>query len=130
MYSSYISTLSNKDLNRYFAALRELSQIYLIESAASHSVSVNSSAPGNKGESAGGFFLMKKISTGSVSKGSTVSSLYNNAREIATIIADVNRYDGIFQVEEVFEFASRRADWFVVKAEVERGLYGYGCTLL
>lgn len=53
-----------------------------------------------------------------------------NAREIGTIIADSDRYRGIFRAEEVYEFAERRADWFTVKREVEKAMYGMGCTLM
>ncbi|KAF2842872.1 hypothetical protein M501DRAFT_1012261 [Patellaria atrata CBS 101060] len=46
----------------------------------------------------------------------------NDAKEIATIIADSDRYYGIFRVEEVLEFAERRADWFIVRRDVERAI--------
>lgn len=85
-YHAYISTLRNKSLTQYFAALRELSQIYLISA--------------------------------------------DHAKDIATIIADSDRYYGIFRAEEVYEFAERRADWFVVKREVERAMYGFGCCVM
>jgi len=85
-YNTYIASLRNKSLTQYFAALRELSQIYLI-------------GP-------------------------------NDAKEIATIIADSDRYHGIFRAEEVYEFAERRADWYQIKAQVERQMYGVGCMLM
>ncbi|KAF2454967.1 exocyst complex component Sec10-domain-containing protein [Lineolata rhizophorae] len=85
-YYSYIATLRNKSLTQYFAALRELSQIYLISS--------------------------------------------KHAKEIATIIADQDRYYGIFRAEEVYEFAERRADWYLVKRDVERAMYGIGCGVM
>ncbi|KAF1981849.1 hypothetical protein K402DRAFT_363925 [Aulographum hederae CBS 113979] len=53
-----------------------------------------------------------------------------HAKEIATIIADSDRYYGIFRAEEVYEFAERRADWFVVKRDVERAMYGIGCAVM
>lgn len=53
-----------------------------------------------------------------------------HAKEIATIIADSDRYYGIFRAEEVYEFAERRADWFTVKREVERAMYGIGCGVM
>lgn len=53
-----------------------------------------------------------------------------HAKEIATIIADSDRYYGIFIAEEVYEFAERRADWFTVKREVERAMYGIGCGVM
>lgn len=86
LYFTYIRTLRNQDLLQYFKALRELSQIYLID------------------------------------KG--------HAKEMATIIADGERFHGIFRAEEVYEFAERRADWYTVKRDVERAMYGIGCGLM
>ncbi|KAF2084223.1 secretion pathway protein Sls2/Rcy1 [Saccharata proteae CBS 121410] len=53
-----------------------------------------------------------------------------DAKEIATVIADPDRYYGIFRTEEVYEFAERRADWFVVRRDVERAMYGIGCLVM
>ncbi|KZF26845.1 secretion pathway protein Sls2/Rcy1 [Xylona heveae TC161] len=53
-----------------------------------------------------------------------------HAKEMATIIADVDRFHGIFRPEEVYEFAERRADWFVVRRSVERAMYGIGCSVM
>jgi len=53
-----------------------------------------------------------------------------HAKEIATIIADSDRYHGIFRAEEVYEFAERRADWFNIKAQVEKQMYGVGCAVM
>lgn len=85
-YFSYIITLKNPQLLQYFRALRELSQIYLIE---------------------GGF-----------------------AKELASVIADGERFQGIFRAEEVYEFAERRADWYTIKPAVERAMYGFGCIVM
>lgn len=85
-YNTYIQSLRNKSLSQYFTALRELSQIYLIEP--------------------------------------------KNAKEIATIIADSDRYRGIFRAEEVYEYAERRADWYQIKSAVEKQMYGVGCELM
>ncbi|TKA65833.1 hypothetical protein B0A49_08635 [Cryomyces minteri] len=79
-YAQYIGSLRNKDLLPYFKALRELSQIYLIEP--------------------------------------------KHAKEIATIIADGERYGGIFRTEEVYEFAERRADWYQIRRDVEGAIRG------
>jgi recyclin-1 len=87
LYFEYIRTLKNQDLLAYFRALRELSQIYLID-AKSH------------------------------------------AKEMATIIADGDRFAGVFRAEEVYEYAERRADWYLVKREVERAMYGLECCVL
>jgi recyclin-1 len=53
-----------------------------------------------------------------------------DAREIGKIIADPDRYKGVFRAEEVYEFAERRADWFGVKRDVERAMYGMGCAVM
>jgi recyclin-1 len=86
LYFSYIQTLKNKALLQYFKALRELSQIYLIEP--------------------------------------------QHAREMATVVADGERFGGVWRAEEVYEFVERRADWFVVRRDVERAMYGIGCALM
>jgi len=52
------------------------------------------------------------------------------AKELAAIIADSQRYHGIFPAEEVYEFAERRADWYLVKGDVERAMYGVGCSIM
>ncbi|KAH7072971.1 exocyst complex component Sec10-domain-containing protein [Paraphoma chrysanthemicola] len=85
-YYAYIVSLRNKSLMQYFAALRELSQIYLIDP--------------------------------------------KEAKEIATIIADTDRYKGIFRAEEVYEYAERRADWYQIKGAVEKQMYGVGCLVM
>ncbi|KAI2643669.1 exocyst complex component Sec10-like protein [Xylaria nigripes] len=86
MYFEYIRTLKNPDLLVYFKALRELSQIYLIDP--------------------------------------------QHAKEMATIIADADRFGGIFRAEEVYEYAERRADWYQVKRDVERAMYGLECQIM
>ncbi|KAL3476782.1 exocyst complex component Sec10-like protein [Aspergillus californicus] len=53
-----------------------------------------------------------------------------DAKELATLIADASRFQGIWRVEEVYEFAERRVDWFQVKRDVERAMYGIGCSLM
>ncbi|KAL1880225.1 hypothetical protein VTK73DRAFT_6053 [Phialemonium thermophilum] len=86
LYFEYVRTLRNNDLLAYFAALRELSQIYLIDA--------------------------------------------RHAKEMATIIADGDRFGGIFRAEEVYEFAERRADWYHVRKDVERAMYGLECNIM
>jgi recyclin-1 len=85
-YYAYIETLKNADLLQYFMALRELSQIYLID---------------------GG-----------------------DAAEMAEVVADGERWGGVWRAEEVLEFAQRRADWYVVRRGVERAMYGIGCGIM
>lgn len=53
-----------------------------------------------------------------------------HAKEMATIIADGDRFGGIFRAEEVYEFAERRADWYQVRKDVERAMYGLECSLM
>ena len=86
LYFTYVRTLKNQDLLAYFAALRELSQIYLIDPS--------------------------------------------HAKEMATVIADGDRFGGIFRAEEVGEYAQRRADWYQVRTKVERAMYGMDCCLM
>jgi recyclin-1 len=86
LYFMYIKTLKNSDLLDYFKALRELSQIYLIDP--------------------------------------------KHAKDMAEVIADGSRFYGVLRAEEVYEFAERRADWYVVKRDVERAMYGIGCGVM
>ena len=53
-----------------------------------------------------------------------------DAKELATIIADTDRFHGIFRAEEVYEYAERRADWYQVKSRVEKAMYGIGCLVM
>ncbi|RPA76237.1 hypothetical protein BJ508DRAFT_417674 [Ascobolus immersus RN42] len=53
-----------------------------------------------------------------------------HAKQMASVIADQNRFGGIFRVEEVYEYAARREDWYVVKKDVDKALYGFGCALM
>jgi recyclin-1 len=54
----------------------------------------------------------------------------SDAKELANLIADADRFHGIWRVEEVVEFAERRADWYQVKRDVERAMYGIGCNVM
>lgn len=85
-YHTYITTLKNKDLLQFFIALRELSQIYLVDPS--------------------------------------------DAKALATLIADGDRFRGIFRAEEVYAFAERRADWYAIRGKVERAMYGIGCCVM
>lgn len=86
LYFEYIRTLKNPDLLAYFKALRELSQIYLIDG--------------------------------------------KHAKEMATVIADGDKFGGIFRAEEVYEYAQRRSDWYQIKRDVERAMYGLECSVM
>ncbi|KAL9095626.1 MAG: hypothetical protein Q9165_002058 [Trypethelium subeluteriae] len=85
-YALFVSSLRQKPLTPYFTALRELSQIYLIDS--------------------------------------------KHAKDIATVVADADRYHGVITAEEMYEFAERRADWLVVRRDVEKAMYGIGCLVM
>lgn len=54
----------------------------------------------------------------------------SDAKELATIIADGERFKGIFRAEDVYEFAERRADWLKIKKGVERAMFGIGCCVM
>ncbi|KJZ75553.1 hypothetical protein HIM_05016 [Hirsutella minnesotensis 3608] len=86
LYAEYVRALRNPDLLAYFAALRELSQIYLVDPA--------------------------------------------HARDLAAVIADSDRFGGVFRAEEVYEYAQRRADWYQVRKSVERAMYGMDCCVM
>ncbi|OAL28387.1 hypothetical protein AYO20_09504 [Fonsecaea nubica] len=53
-----------------------------------------------------------------------------DVREMSTIIADQERYKGVFSVEEVVEFAERRSDWLSLRARVEGKVKGDGCFVM
>ncbi|KKY22278.1 putative secretion pathway protein sls2 rcy1 [Phaeomoniella chlamydospora] len=53
-----------------------------------------------------------------------------DAGDMAGVIAEGDRWRGVFRAEEVLEFAERRADWFIVRPKVEKGLYGQGCVAM
>ncbi|KAI4730131.1 hypothetical protein E4T49_01970 [Aureobasidium sp. EXF-10728] len=108
LISSFITSLRQKSLLPYYSALRELSQIYLVDCGG-----------GND-----------KTSTSIFSTSASSTTRMARCKELATIIADNDRYHGIFRAEEVYEFAERRADWYAVKRDVERAMYGIGCTVM
>ncbi|EPS39347.1 hypothetical protein H072_6878 [Dactylellina haptotyla CBS 200.50] len=85
-YTSFIVKLRNSGLTQYYNALRELSQIYLIDP--------------------------------------------QHAKQMAAVIADGTRFKGIFTVEEVYEFVTRRSDWYQIKKDVEKAMYGFGCSVM
>ncbi|KAF2480634.1 exocyst complex component Sec10-like protein [Neohortaea acidophila] len=112
-YSAFVANLRQKPLMPYFQALREMSQIYLVH------IDPPATLFGNTSKA--------KRSSLLSSKGTKTAA---QAKELATIIADSERYRGIFPSEEVYEFAERRADWYLVKAYVESALYGVGCSVM
>lgn len=89
LYAGFIAGFKNAELNNYFVALREVSQIYLIE--------------GEKEK---------------------------DVKEMAGVISDGERFRGVFAIEEVVEFAERRADWLLIRSRVERRVQGDGCEVM
>ncbi|KAK5681584.1 F-box protein: endocytic membrane traffic, recycling ReCYcling 1 [Elasticomyces elasticus] len=121
-YSSFITSLRQKPLLPYFQALRELGQIYLVHIEPPASSYFTANAKGKRASVFG--------SGGLVGLGGGTSTTAKQAKELASIIADSGRYCGVLTAEEVYEFAERRADWFAVRADVERGMYGQGCVVM
>lgn len=114
-YTAFIGMLRQKPLMPYFNALRELGQIYLVYIEPPTGIFGGGSKKGGKKAS--------MLST-------KANKTQTQAKELATIIADTQRYRGIFPAEEVYEFAERRADWYLVKSDVERAMYGAGCVVM
>ncbi|KAK9481380.1 exocyst complex component Sec10-like protein [Lipomyces japonicus] len=85
-YYRFVETdLRQKVLLPYFAALREIAQLYLIDSKSS--------------------------------------------REIGIVMTDVvQKFAGIVNAEDLLEFVQCRADWLLVKRNVEKSVYGMGIT--
>ena len=135
LYFSYIQTLRNKELLRYFAALREIAQIFLVEiddaPAPSSSSAVMAAAPGGRPASPA-LAAAARADRAGRKRASTASKarVREREREIAAIVADQDRYGGIFRVEEVLGFAERRADWYGIRGGVERAMYGFGCGVM
>ncbi|KAK9390430.1 exocyst complex component Sec10-like protein [Lipomyces mesembrius] len=78
-------SLRQRPLLPYFAALREIAQLYLIDA--------------------------------------------KSAREIGIVMSDVvQKFAGIVTAEDVLEYVQRRADWILVKRDVEKAVYGLGLT--
>lgn len=112
-YAAFINTLRQKELVPYFSALRELGQIYLVH------IEPPAAMFGGGGKGKRGSVLSTKQSESA-----------RQAKELAAIVADTERYRGIFGAEEVYEFAERRADWYLVRGDVERAMYGVGCCVM
>ncbi|KAK5133086.1 hypothetical protein LTR08_008196 [Meristemomyces frigidus] len=126
-YAAFITTLRQKPLAPYFQALRELGQIYLVRIDPPGAYFGGNAG----GKSAGGGGGGKRLSGFlAVARKGGASSTAAQARELAAIIADSGRYCGIFPAEEVYEFAERRADWYLVRGDVERAMYGVGCAVM
>ncbi|TKA77607.1 hypothetical protein B0A55_03127 [Friedmanniomyces simplex] len=123
LYSEFVGSLRQKALAPFYRALRELGQIYLVR--------IDAPAASYFGGGAGGMRASRVSASAKGSSSSTsTTTAAMQAKELAAIIADTQRYGGVFTVEEVLGFAERRADWFAVRGEVERGMYGVGCLVM
>ncbi|KAK9452688.1 exocyst complex component Sec10-like protein [Dipodascopsis uninucleata] len=78
-------TLRQRTVLPYFAALREISQLYLIDTESSKELG-----------------------------------------RLITVV--VQKFAGIINAEDVLEFVQCRADWMLVKRDVEKAIYGLGLT--
>lgn len=88
-YYNFVLSLKQKPVTPYFAALKEVGQMFLIDG--------------------------------------------KDAKELGKMLSDMSRFGGIFQPEEVFEFAQRREDWLRVRREIEKVMYGFNaadCTIM
>lgn len=66
-----------------------------------------------------------------------VSNLYlidgKDSKDLGKLIGDLNKFQGIFSQEEIYELVQRRQDWVLVKRDVEKVMYGLGlkdCTIM
>ncbi|CCH46180.1 Recyclin-1 [Wickerhamomyces ciferrii] len=51
-----------------------------------------------------------------------------DSKELGKLIGDLSKFNGIFRQEEIYDFVQKRADWFKVKKDVEKAMYGLGIT--
>lgn len=51
-----------------------------------------------------------------------------DSKELGKLIGDLSKFNGIFKQEEIYEFVQKRADWFKIKKDVEKAMYGLGLT--
>lgn len=127
-YSAFVATLRQKQLAPYFEALREMSQIYLVYIEPPGAYFGRGAA--GAGSAANRVSMTAKAEKRSSWLGGKATNTSLQAKELATIVADSQRYHGIFPAEEVYEFAERRADWYVVKGDVDHAMYGQGCCVM
>lgn len=52
----------------------------------------------------------------------------DDSKELGKLIGDLSKFNGIFKQEEIYEFVQKRADWFKIKKDVEKAMYGLGLT--
>jgi recyclin-1 len=81
-YDFIINVLRQKNITPLFVGLKEVAQLYLIQT--------------------------------------------KDSKELGKLIGDLNKFNGIFKQEEIYEFVQRRTDWFKIKKDVEKAMYGLG----
>ncbi|GMM30501.1 Rcy1 protein [Martiniozyma asiatica (nom. inval.)] len=47
-------------------------------------------------------------------------------KELAKLVVDIGRDNGVFTPEEVYQFVTRRSDWLLIKKNVDKVVYGFG----
>nr|CCA89260.1 F-box protein involved in recycling plasma membrane proteins internalized by endocytosis [Kluyveromyces marxianus]CCA89272.1 F-box protein involved in recycling plasma membrane proteins internalized by endocytosis [Kluyveromyces marxianus] len=62
----------------------------------------------------------------------SVGQLYlisgKDSKELGKLICDVGKFQGVFTQEEIYELVQRRTDWFKVRKDVEKVMYGLGVS--
>jgi recyclin-1 len=81
-YDFIINVLRQKNITPLFVGLKEVAQLYLIQT--------------------------------------------KDSKKLGKLIGDLNKFNGIFKQEEIYEFVQRRTDWFKIKKDVEKAMYGLG----
>lgn len=59
--------------------------------------------------------------------------IISNARDIGAFVREADRFNGVLRAEDVYEFCQKRADWIIIKKEVDKELYGLkaeDCTIM
>ena len=66
-----------------------------------------------------------------------VGSIYliatNDSKAIGKLVNDLSKFNGIFGQEEIYELVQRRADWMIIRKDVEKVMYGLSlvdCTIV
>ena len=49
-----------------------------------------------------------------------------HCKELGKLIIEIGRDNGIFTPEEVYQFVSRRSDWYKIKKNIDKVVYGFG----
>ncbi|SCV00822.1 LAMI_0G07514g1_1 [Lachancea mirantina] len=52
----------------------------------------------------------------------------HDSKELGKMICDLEKFQGVFTQEEIYEFVQRRTDWVKVRRDVEKVMYGLGVS--